>query len=84
MERKPVKTAVPLAMDRYTPPQQFAAAAQALAASGVVDYQQPWDQLTSWWPNALWNNENTPLADVVKDCSARPSASTRCATDRPS
>ena len=70
MDRKPVKTAVPLAMDRYTPPQQFAAAAQALAASGVVDYQQPWDQLTSWWPNALWNNENTPLADVVKDCDS--------------
>jgi phthiodiolone/phenolphthiodiolone dimycocerosates ketoreductase len=70
MSRKPVETAVPLAMDRYTPPQHFAATAKALAESGVVDYQQPWDQLTSWWPNALWNTDNTPSANVVNDCDS--------------
>jgi phthiodiolone/phenolphthiodiolone dimycocerosates ketoreductase len=70
MSRKPVETAVPLAMDRYTPPRYFAESAKALADSGVVDYQQPWDQLTSWWPNALWNTGNTPVAELLKDCDS--------------
>ncbi len=70
MAGKILQTAVPLPMDRYTPPRQFAAMAKALADSGVVDYQQPWDQLTSWWPNALWNQANTPVANVVKDCDS--------------
>ena len=70
MSRKPVQTAVPLPMDRYTPPRHFGAMAVALAKSGVVDYQQPWDQLTSWWPTLLWNTRNTPVANVVKDCDS--------------
>lgn len=70
MPRQPVLTAVPLPMDRYTPPRQFGAMAKAMADSGVVDYQQPWDQLTSWWPNALWNPTNTPVANLVKDCDS--------------
>lgn len=70
MPHKPVETAIPLSVDRYTPPQQFALAAKALADSGVVDYQQPWDQMTSWWPNALWNSANTPSANVLTDCDS--------------
>lgn len=68
MKKKPVKTAVPLPIDRYTPPRHAAAMAIQLADSGVVDYQQPWDQLLSWWPShLLWNMHNTPLAKVLKD-----------------
>jgi phthiodiolone/phenolphthiodiolone dimycocerosates ketoreductase len=70
MTRKLVETAIPLAMDRYTPPRLFAESAKKLADSAVVDYQQPWDQLTSWWPNALWNADNTPGAAVLQDCDS--------------
>lgn len=68
MRKVPIKTAIPLPIDRYTPPRQAAALARQLADSGVVDYQQPWDQLTSWWPShLLWNTRNTPLAAIIKD-----------------
>ena len=70
MPKKPIETAIPLPMDRFTPPRHFGAMAVAMAKSGVVDYQQPWDQLTSWWPTLLWNTKNTPVANVVKDCDS--------------
>jgi phthiodiolone/phenolphthiodiolone dimycocerosates ketoreductase len=65
-----IEVAVPFFADRHLPPQAAGPFAQALAQSGVVDFFQSWDQLTSWWPACLWNEETTPLARVLRDCDS--------------
>jgi phthiodiolone/phenolphthiodiolone dimycocerosates ketoreductase len=67
-----IETSIPITVDRHFPPQAFGQFAAALQASGVVDYFQVWDQLTSWYPQALWTPENTPLATVMPDCDSFP------------
>ena len=49
MATRPVESAIPLPVDRFTPPRHFGALVVTTAKSGIVDYQQPWDQLTSWF-----------------------------------
>lgn len=65
-----VETAIPFWADRHMNPALAGDYAQALKTSGVVDYFQSWDQLTSWWPQALWTKENTPLAPMLGDCDS--------------
>ncbi len=65
-----VETSIPIIADRHFPPSAFAQAAAAIQAGGCVDYFQVWDQLTSWYPQALWTPENTPLAAVMPDCDS--------------
>jgi phthiodiolone/phenolphthiodiolone dimycocerosates ketoreductase len=65
-----VEIAIPLLYDRNFPPSAWTAAAKALEASGVVDYLQTWDQLTSWFPKSMWTVENTPLAAMMPDCDS--------------
>ena len=67
---KQVETAIPFQVDRAMSPKLAGAFAQVLESSGVVDYFQAWDQLTSWWPQALWRPENTPLASLTRDCDS--------------
>lgn len=70
----PVRTAVPIVADRHLPAAAFAQTAQAIASSGVVDDLQVWDQLTSWFPQALWTADRTPLAAAMPDCDSFPDA----------
>jgi phthiodiolone/phenolphthiodiolone dimycocerosates ketoreductase len=65
-----VEIAIPLLYDRNFPPSAWTEAAKVLEASGVVDYLQTWDQLTSWFPQSMWNPANTPLAAVMPDCDS--------------
>src|SRR5581483_9416634 len=65
-----LRTAIPIVADRHFPPEAFAQAAQAIAASGVVDDVQVWDQLTSWFPQGLWTPDRTPLAAIMPDCDS--------------
>ncbi|HEY1970812.1 MAG TPA: LLM class flavin-dependent oxidoreductase [Pseudonocardia sp.] len=67
---RPLETAVPFWADRHLNPALAGDYARALRASGVVDYFQSWDQLTSWWPRALWTTDNTPLAALLGDCDS--------------
>ena len=52
---------------RYLPPQHAIQAAQAMSASGVVDYMLLYDQLVAWFPQVLWTEQNAPLAAIVPD-----------------
>jgi phthiodiolone/phenolphthiodiolone dimycocerosates ketoreductase len=67
-----VEIDVPILIDRHFPVDDFLAAARAFEASGVVDYIQGWDQLTSWWPPQLWSAKNAPLHAVRPDCDSFP------------
>jgi phthiodiolone/phenolphthiodiolone dimycocerosates ketoreductase len=69
-----LRTAVPIVADRHLPAGAFAQTARAIADSGVVDDIQVWDQLTSWFPQALWTPDRTPLATVMPDCDSFPDA----------
>jgi phthiodiolone/phenolphthiodiolone dimycocerosates ketoreductase len=65
-----VETAVPFIADRHLDPRLAGPFAVRLETSRVVDFYQTWDQLTSWWPRALWTRDNTPLAGVIEDCDS--------------
>jgi phthiodiolone/phenolphthiodiolone dimycocerosates ketoreductase len=53
-----VEIDMPIWLDRYAPVEAVLEQAKLYEASGVVDYLQGWDQLTSWWPSLLWTPEN--------------------------
>jgi phthiodiolone/phenolphthiodiolone dimycocerosates ketoreductase len=65
-----LEVSIPFSGSRYLPPQAAGQFAQALEASGVVDHFQAWDQLTSWYPQALWRPEIAPAAAMIGDCDA--------------
>jgi phthiodiolone/phenolphthiodiolone dimycocerosates ketoreductase len=69
-----VLTAVPIPLDRRQPAAELAELARALQASGVVDHLHLWDQLSWFFPPALWTPENTPLARVFSDAHSFPDA----------
>lgn len=62
-----MQTAVSFCLGRDFSPRRAGEFAQALEASGAVDYFSAWDQLTGQWPRALWRPENTPLASAMGD-----------------
>lgn len=55
---------------RYLPPQAGADFAKQIEASGVVDWFQTWDQLVSFFPQALWRPDVTPMANLSADCDS--------------
>jgi phthiodiolone/phenolphthiodiolone dimycocerosates ketoreductase len=61
------QTCLPVPVDRYLPPEAVADMVRVIEGSGVVDDMLLWDQLTHWWPQALWTEENTHLASWMKD-----------------
>ena len=67
---KEVETAVNYWPSRFAPPQAGAEVAQALEASGVVDWFQTWDQLVSFMPQGLWREDVTPMARYASDCDS--------------
>jgi phthiodiolone/phenolphthiodiolone dimycocerosates ketoreductase len=62
-----VETAVILWGDRHLPWEATVQQAQALLASGVVDYAEVSDQTVGFVPPSLWNEKNTSMAAVMKD-----------------
>jgi phthiodiolone/phenolphthiodiolone dimycocerosates ketoreductase len=62
-----LKTGVGLWASRHLSPKMGAAFAQAMKETGTIDQMVIWDQLMNWFPQALWEPENTPLAAVFKD-----------------
>jgi phthiodiolone/phenolphthiodiolone dimycocerosates ketoreductase len=82
-----VQTAVNHWPSRFAPPQAAADVAQALEASGVVDWFQTWDQLVSFLPQGLWREDVTPMARFTSDCDSYYNAAmvamvAACATER--
>lgn len=67
-----VDIAIPILADRHVPASAFLDAARAYEASGVVDYMQGWDQLSSMFPPQLWNVGNAPMAALVPDLDSYP------------
>ena len=72
MSDRRIFTAVSLQPDRFTPIEHIGKLALAYADSGVVDYQTCTDQLVSWWPNVLWQEQmrERPLGAVIKDADS--------------
>ncbi|EHB59177.1 hypothetical protein MycrhDRAFT_1613 [Mycolicibacterium rhodesiae JS60] len=74
MTKRKIATGVHVPLDRYSPPQAYPAYAQAARDSGSIDWLLLPDQMTSWWPTALWTEENTPIAAMAPDCDSWPDA----------
>lgn len=64
---KPVEVAIALWGDRHLPISVVADQARALAGSGVVDGILIADQLVNFIPPQLWNAQNAPAANFLKD-----------------
>lgn len=62
-----VRAGIAIWASRHLSPKVAGPYAQALQATGQIDYGVIWDQLSSWFPNALWTTENTPLAEDFPD-----------------
>lgn len=62
-----VRAGIAIWASRHISPKTAGPYAQALQATGQIDYATIWDQLTSWFPNALFTAENTPLAEQFSD-----------------
>lgn len=74
MSPSAVEVALPFQVDRTVPPQVVVEFARQVEASGVIDYVQYWEQLTSWWPRCLWEPGVTPLAETFADSDSFPDA----------
>lgn len=70
MAARTLETAIPFQLDRAVDPRMAGEFGKAMDDSGVVDHIMAWDQLVSWNPRSLWKPENTPLANVMKDCDS--------------
>ena len=64
---------------RYHSPKIAGQLAKAIEATGQVDQIVLWDELTGWWPQALWEPSVTPLARHIPDLDSFPDAFTTCA-----
>src|SRR5262245_51858223 len=62
-----VRTGIGLWASRFAPLKLAGQMAKAMEATGHVDQLVVWDQLNSWWPQALWEPTATPLAKYVPD-----------------
>ena len=62
-----LQTGVGLWASRHITPKIGAQFAQTMEATGAIDQMVIWDQLMSWFPQALWEPENTPMAAALPD-----------------
>ena len=74
MSRRNVEIMLPIVPDRALPPAGIAQIAQAIKASGAVDYFHIWDQLANFWPPGMWNPQNAPRATVRSDLDSHSDA----------
>lgn len=62
-----VRMGIGLWGSRFGNPKILAELARTMEATGHVDQMVFWDQLTNWWPQALWDPAFTPLAKHFPD-----------------
>ena len=62
-----LRTGIGIWASRHMSPKVATEAAAGIEATGVVDQFVLWDQLTNWWPQALWEPAVTGLAELVPD-----------------
>jgi phthiodiolone/phenolphthiodiolone dimycocerosates ketoreductase len=67
-----IRTGIGLWLARHVSPKYALAQTRAMEASGQIDQFVLWDQLTSWWPQALWEPSVTPLAAQFADVDSSP------------
>lgn len=67
-----LEIAIPNLIDRHFPASVYLDAARGIEASGVVDYLQGWDQLSSMYPPQCWTTENSPMAAFLPDLDSFP------------
>jgi phthiodiolone/phenolphthiodiolone dimycocerosates ketoreductase len=67
MARKNIETMIPIPMDRGMLTTALPAASKAIKDSGVVDFYHVPDQLQSWWPPGMWNQQNCPVSAFMPD-----------------
>ena len=66
-----LKTGVGLWASRHLSPKLGAQFAQVMEGTGAIDQMVIWDQLMNWFPQALWEPANTPLASVFPDVDSQ-------------
>jgi phthiodiolone/phenolphthiodiolone dimycocerosates ketoreductase len=62
-----IRTGIGLWAGRFGSPKIAGQMAKAMENSGQIDQLVIWDQINSWWPQALWEPSVTPLANYVSD-----------------
>jgi phthiodiolone/phenolphthiodiolone dimycocerosates ketoreductase len=62
-----VITSVGYWASRWMPGTAASGYAKLLEDSGVVDEFVIWDQMTNWWPRALWRPDVSPMAEQLPD-----------------
>ena len=67
-----IRTGIGIWGGRFHSPKIAAQFAKAMEASGHIDQFVIWDQLNSWWPQALWEPSITPLAKLIPDTDSSP------------
>lgn len=67
-----IRTGIGLWLSRHQSPRDAMAQTRAMEATGQIDQFVLWDQLTSWWPQKLWEPSITPLANFVPDVDSSP------------
>jgi phthiodiolone/phenolphthiodiolone dimycocerosates ketoreductase len=63
----PLRTGVGLWASRHVTPKIGAQFAQTMKETGSVDQMVVWDQMMNWFPQALWEPENAPMAAAFAD-----------------
>jgi phthiodiolone/phenolphthiodiolone dimycocerosates ketoreductase len=66
-----LKTGVGLWASRHLSPKLGGQFAGVMEATGSIDQMVIWDQLMNWFPQALWEPANTPLAAVFPDVDSQ-------------
>ncbi len=62
-----IRTGIGIWAGRFGTPKLAGQMAKAMEDTGHVDQLVIWDQMNSWWPQALWEPSCTPLAKYVSD-----------------
>jgi len=70
LTRRQLQTCVHVPFDRYSAPSAYPEFARRVKEAGSIDWVLTPDQLVSWWPTALWTEENTPFARQAPDCDS--------------
>lgn len=67
-----IRTGIGLWLSRHFSPKLAFDQVRAMEKTGAIDQFVLWDQLTSWWPQALWEPSITPLAAMLPDVDSSP------------
>jgi phthiodiolone/phenolphthiodiolone dimycocerosates ketoreductase len=62
-----LRTGVGLWASRHVTPKVGAQFARTMKETGAIDQMVVWDQMMNWFPQALWEPENAPMAAMFSD-----------------